>query len=77
MTSHITLLDAPLGQSMRIRQLRSNPETSLRLREMGFCENALIRCLMRGNGNLICQIRNTRIGIDNNLARSIVVSASE
>lgn len=77
MTSHITLLDAPLGQSMRIRQLRSNPEISLRLREMGFCENALIRCLMRGNGNLICQIRNTRIGIDNNLARSIVVSASE
>ncbi len=75
---HATLVDAPIGMRVRIRQLRhAHPDISTRLRELGFCEDAVVRCILRGNGNMICEIQNSRIGLDNNLARSIVVSAWE
>ncbi len=75
--TQLTLVDAPLGRQMCIRQMNPHPEVSLRLRELGFRENETVRCLHRGNGNMICQIRNVRIGLDNNLARCIIVSAHE
>jgi Fe2+ transport system protein FeoA len=73
-----TLVDAPIGARVRIRQLRhARPEMSARLRELGFCENAIVRCVLKGNGNIICEIQNSRIGIDNTLARTIVISVGE
>jgi len=32
---------------------------------------------MKGNGNIICEVRNSRIGLDLALANSILVSAHE
>jgi len=75
---HSTLVDAPIGMRVRIRQLRhSHPEMSSRLRDLGFYEDAVVCCILKGNGNMICEIQNSRIGLDNNLARTIVVSTSE
>jgi Fe2+ transport system protein FeoA len=75
---HATLVDAPIGMRVRIRQLRhTHPEMSTRLRELGFCEDAVVRCILRGNGNMICEIQNSRIGLDNNLASTIIVSTGE
>jgi Fe2+ transport system protein FeoA len=76
--SHATLVDAPVGLRLRIRQVQhTHPGISTRLREMGFYEDAIVRCLMKGHGNMICEIQNSRVGLDNNLARTIVVSAHE
>ncbi len=73
-----TLVEAPIGMRVRIRQLRhAHPEVSTRLRELGFCEDAVVRCILKGNGNMICEIQNSRIGLDNNLARTIIVSSWE
>ncbi len=75
---HSTLVDAPIGMRVRIRQLRhAHAEVSTRLRELGFCEDAVVRCILKGNGNMICEIQNSRIGLDNNLARTILVSTWE
>ena len=71
------LSDAPLGKSVRISRLRSRPEVSVRLREMGFCEDALVRCVMKSHGNIICEILNTRIAMNGRLAGDILVSPSE
>jgi len=71
---HMTLIDAPIGTSVRIRHLTSRPEISTRLRELGFCENAIVRCVMKGYGNIICEVHNTRVGLDSGLARGIHVS---
>jgi Fe2+ transport system protein FeoA len=71
------LADAPLGKSVRISRLRSRPEVSVRLREMGFCEDALVRCVMKSHGNIICEILNTRIAMNGRLAGDILVSPSE
>jgi Fe2+ transport system protein FeoA len=74
---NMTLIDAPLGALVRIRHLASRPEISARLRELGFCENAVIRCITRGYGNVICEVYDTRVGLDSGLARRIHVSVSE
>ena len=74
---HMTLIDAPNGTRVRIRHLTSRPEISTRLRELGFCENAVVRCVMKGYGNIICEVNNTRVGLDNGLARGIHVSVSD
>jgi Fe2+ transport system protein FeoA len=67
------LADAPLGKSVRISRLRSRPDVSVRLREMGFCEDAIVRCVMKSHGNIICEILNTRIAMNGRLAGDIFV----
>ena len=75
--STLTLGDIPIGASVRIRRLNSRPDVSTRLRELGFCENEVVRCVTHGYGNIICEIRNSRVGLDTGLARVIVVSYLE
>jgi Fe2+ transport system protein FeoA len=73
----VPLSEAPLGRRVRINRLSASPEVSRRLRELGLCEHAIVSCLLKGHGNIICAVQNTRIGIDRGLARTIVVSAAE
>ena len=73
----MTLSDAPICARLRIRRLTSRPEVSTRLRELGFCENAIIRCVMRGYGNIICEVYDTRVGLNSSLASGIHVSPFE
>jgi len=73
----MTLSEAPLGAPVRIHHLRARPEVSKRLRELGLCEDAVVSCIMKGHGNIICALRNTRIGLDRHLAGSILVSSDE
>ncbi len=74
----MTLAEAPLGQTVRIMVLgHPRSEITARLRELGICENAVVRCVLRGNGNMICEVRNMRIGLDNRLAGSIMVTGLE
>jgi len=74
---HMTLIDVPIGTRVRIRRLASRPEISTRLRELGFFEDAIVRCVMKGYGNIICEVHNTRVGLDSGLARGIHVSVSD
>jgi Fe2+ transport system protein FeoA len=75
--TYLTLSEAPLGRRFRIQHLHPTPEVSARLREMGFCENAVVRCIMKGDGNLICELYNSRIGLNSLLANAIVITADE
>lgn len=43
-----------------------------RLREMGFCEEQRIKLLAR-HASIICQVCNSRLGISEQLAKSILV----
>jgi Fe2+ transport system protein FeoA len=73
----LTLRNVPIGRRARIHQLQAEPEVSLRLRELGFCEDTVVRCVMRSHGKIICEIYNSRIGLDGVLAGNIVVTLSE
>jgi Fe2+ transport system protein FeoA len=71
------LSDVPDGSTVRIHLLSSRPELSLRLREMGFCENQQLRLISSWRGKIICEILNTRIGIDGPLANEILVTGHD
>lgn len=60
------------GTSVRIKQLSGTGEMAGRLREMGFCEEQRIKLLAR-HASVICQVCNSRLGISEQLAKSILV----
>ena len=60
------------GTVVCIKGLAASVEVMERLREMGFCEEQLIKLLSR-DGNLICQVCNARLGISEELAEAILV----
>jgi ferrous iron transport protein A len=60
------------GTVCRVKQLLASPEISLRLRELGFCEQQQIRLLTQER-TMICQVCNARLGISSRLAEAILV----
>ncbi len=71
------LTDVPQGTRVRVRHLQSIPELCSRLRELGFCEDAVVRCVVNGSRQLICEVCNTRIGMHHSIARTILVTPYE
>ena len=66
------LNDVQPGTMVRVKRLLASTDTAVRLREMGFCEQQRIRMLAR-NSQVICQVCNTRLGLSEKLAQTILV----
>ena len=60
------------GAEVCIKQLKTGPELTQRLRELGFCEERRIKLVAR-ESSFICQVCNARLGISQKLADSILV----
>ena len=60
------------GVAVRIKQLCAAPAVASRLREIGFCEDQIIR-LLTSQTNYICQVCNARLAISAKLAQAIMV----
>lgn len=67
---------ARVGAEVRIKQLPDSAELTDRLREIGFCEERVIR-LVASHSNVICQVCNSRLAISQQLAESILVESLE
>src|SRR5215813_10752547 len=63
---------AKAGVAVRIKQLCAAPEVQNRLREIGICEDQIIKLLTSQN-NFICQVCNARLAISEQLAQLILV----
>jgi len=61
-----------VGLAVRIKQLCATPAVADRLREIGFCEDRIVR-LLAGHGNFICQVCDSRLALSEQLARTILV----
>lgn len=66
------LTHVPPGTVCRVKQVLASPELTLRLREMGFCEQQKIKLLAQEQ-TLICQVCNARLGLSERLAKTILV----
>jgi len=66
------LTELPVGASGRVCDLAGEPAECARLREMGFCESAVI-ARISGERLLVCQLCETRIALSDRAARHIVV----
>jgi|SRR5437016_4775138 len=60
------------GIAVRVRQLCAAPEIADRLREIGFCEDRIIK-LLTSHSNIICLVCNTRLALSEQLAQAILV----
>jgi len=60
------------GVAVRIKQLCASPEVQNRLRELGLCEDQIIK-LLTSRSNFICQVCNARLAISAQLAQLILV----
>ena len=68
----LSLTELPAGGSGRVTSLDGKAEFSQRLREMGFCEAAVIQKIA-GKHMLICQLCGSRVALSNRAARNIMV----
>ncbi len=60
------------GVEVRIRRLCAAPEVQDRLREIGFCEDQIIR-LLTSRTTYICQVGNARFAISEQMAKLLLV----
>lgn len=67
------LSKASSGAEFIVIKIQSSPETSLRLRELGLRENSCIRLVYNGPAQIICEVNNTRIGLQHRVAKDILV----
>jgi ferrous iron transport protein A len=68
----MALTDLPVGSSGRVHALRGEPGFCARLRELGFCESAVIE-KVAGQKNVICQLCGTRIALSDRAAKHVLV----
>jgi ferrous iron transport protein A len=68
----VRLTDLPVGEAGRVCGLEGKTEVCQRLREMGFCESAVIE-KVSGASTLLCQVCGTRIALSDRAAQHIVV----
>src|SRR5258708_38479988 len=60
------------GVAVRVKQLCATPQFADRLREIGFCEDAIVK-LLTSHDNIICLVCNTRLALSEQLAQRILV----
>lgn len=66
------LRELPVGATGRVCDLRGETDFCSRLREMGFCESAVIERIS-GEKTLLCQLCGTRVALSERAAEHIVV----
>ena len=68
----VRLTELPVGESGRVQGLEGKTEVCQRLREMGFCESAVVE-KVSGAHTLLCQVCGTRIALSDRAAQHILV----
>jgi ferrous iron transport protein A len=66
------LTELPVGATGRVCELSGQSDVCQRLREMGFCESAVIE-KVSGQKTLLCQLCGTRIALSDRAAQHIMV----
>jgi len=70
--SRMRLTELPVGSSGRVCELSGQPDLCQRLRELGFCESAVIQ-KVSGQRTLLCQLCGTRIALSDRAAEHVLV----
>jgi len=68
----VRLSDLTNGEKARVCDLQGEANVCSRLREMGFCEEAVVEKLS-GSHTMLCQVCGTRIALNNKIAQNILV----
>ena len=69
----MTLLLAKEGESNYIKKVTGKEETRLFLEKLGFVAGAAITVVSSIGGNLIVNVKDSRVAIDKNMAKGILI----
>lgn len=72
----VRLSDLTSGEKGRVCDLQGEANVCARLREMGFCEEAVVE-RVSGNHTMLCQVCGTKIALNGKAAQHIVVEKLE
>lgn len=61
------------GETAVIKKITGKDEVRQHLAELGFVENSNVTVISRANGNLIVQVKDSRIALDQTMAMRIMV----
>ncbi|MCX7658019.1 MAG: ferrous iron transport protein A [Oscillospiraceae bacterium] len=64
---------APNGVQTRVKKINGRDETKRFLENLGFTEGAVLTVISELGGNMIINIKDTRIAIDKTMANRIIV----
>ena len=67
------LLLAKEGESNYIKKVTGKEETRLFLEKLGFVTGAAIKVVSSIGGNLIVNVKDSRVAIDKNMAKGILI----
>lgn len=70
------LILAPQGKNMTVVKVSGDSKVSRHLENLGIVSGADITLLSLSNGNMIVRVKDTRLALDRNVARSIIVKAA-
>jgi len=68
----MTLTELPPGAAGRVCSLQGEAALCQRLREMGFCESAVVQKIS-GQSTLLCQVCGMRVALGEGVAKHITV----
>ena len=68
----LPLPTAQEGEGLEIKKITGNDATRLHLAEMGFTVGSKITVVPRMGGNMILQVRDSRVALDESMARRIM-----
>ena len=61
------------GETAVIKKITGKDEVRQHLAELGFVESSSVTVISRANGNLIVQVKDSRIALDQTMAMRIMV----
>lgn len=68
----ISLQEIPEGEDVRVVSLDGAKELGMRLRELGFCEQAVVR-RVSGSSHIVCQVCGSKVALNGTVAGKIRV----
>ena len=69
----IPLTVAKAGETVKIRKISGKDEVRQHLAELGFVENSDVAVISEIGGNLIVQVKGSRIALDKTMANRIMI----
>ncbi len=67
------LVVAPVGQEQMIKRIGGNEDTRRHLEELGFVPGGYVTVVNEIGGNLIVNVKESRVAVDKQLAQKIMV----
>lgn len=67
------LILATKGQELQIKKVTGNDETRRFLSSLGFVTDGVVTIISEFGGNMIINVKGTRVALDKHMARRIIV----